>query len=416
MKKKIFIIAGIVILAGLILIGNLKRGRSSDKKITVQTAKVKKGEIIQRISAPGKIKSKTEVKISAALLGKITKLPVKEGDFVEEGKVIVEIDPLRYRAGLTQAKANLELARAKAEESEILLSRKKELAEKNLISKEEIEAIETQHKMNLAQVKQSEAILLQAKDDLSKTTISAPISGTVTQLNVEEGEVVVTGTMNNPGSVIMTIADLSSMEVEAEVDETDVKSIALGQSVEIAVDAIPDTSFNGKVLTIGNAALTKLGLGGIGESVYFRVKIVVTDKVPVLRPGMSSTVKITTASKKDVLYVPIQSVVMRQVEKEKKEAEEKRRRVSGRHSSNLDSLDERNKEKEKEVVYVVDKGEAKIRPVKTGIADEYNQEIIEGLKEGEEVIRGPFKALLSVKEGNKIKVDNSKLKGLQEKK
>lgn len=415
MKKKI-LIGGIivVVLAGIVVL-NIVKAKGGGVRHVVQTSKVKSGEIISKISAPGKIKTVTEVKVSANIMGQVTKLPVKEGDKVKKGQVLVELDPVQYRAQVAQARAALEQAKANLGQSEDLLQRKKELFEKGLISKEEYEGFQTQNAVNQAQVRQAESNLAQTADLLSKTTLTSPINGVVTQLNVELGEVVVTGTMNIPGTIIMMLGDMGEMEVEADVDETDMKDVQVGQPVEITVDALKDTILTGVVTTVGNAATVKQNVGGVGETVTFTVKASITNPPPNLRPGMSATVKIQTAKKDSILYLPIQCVVVRQVEKEKRDAQRSADMKKGKiHKGAADSLDQESKEKEQEVVYVIENGIAHIRPVKTGIADETNQEILSGVKAGEEVIRGPFKELLKVREGDKVKVDNSKLKLLTE--
>ncbi len=417
MKKKILIGGIIVVVLAVIVILNITKAKGGGSKHLVQTSKVKTGEIVSKISAPGKVKTVTEVKVSANLMGKVVRLPVKEGDKVKKGQVLVVLDAIQYQAQVAQARAALEQAKATLSQSETLVQRKKELYDKGLISKEEWEAIQTQHAVNQAQVRQAESNLAQTADWLSKTTLTSPINGVVTQLNVELGEVVVTGTMNQPGTVIMMLGDMGEMEVEADVDETDMKDILVGQQTEIKVDALKDTVLTGVVTTVGNAAVAKANLGGVGETVSFTVKTSITNPPPNLRPGMSATVKIQTAKKDSILYLPIQCVVVRQVEMEKREAERREAMKKGKIKKGAaDNQDEESKEKEQEAVYVVEKGIAHLRPVKTGIADETNQEMLSGVKAGEEVIRGPFKELLKIREGDKVKVDNSKLKLLTEKK
>jgi len=417
MKKKILIGGIIVVALAVIVILNITKAKGGGSKHLVQTSKVKIGEIVSKISAPGKVKTVTEVKVSANLMGKVVRLPVKEGDKVKKGQVLVVLDAIQYQAQVAQARAALEQAKATLSQSETLVQRKKELYDKGLISKEEWEGIQTQHAVNQAQVRQAESNLAQTADWLSKTTLTSPINGVVTQLNVELGEVVVTGTMNQPGTVIMMLGDMGEMEVEADVDETDMKDIQVGQPTEIKVDALKDTVLTGVVTTVGNAAVAKANLGGVGETVSFTVKTSITNPPPNLRPGMSATVKIQTAKKDSILYLPIQCVVVRQVEMEKREAQRREAMKKGKIKKGAaDNQDEESKEKEQEAVYVVEKGIAHLRPVKTGIADETNQEMLSGVNAGEEVIRGPFKELLKIREGDKVKVDNSKLKLLTEKK
>lgn len=411
--KRILVAAGAILLIVLLVIGNLLRG---GQKVGVQVAKVRKGTIVSTVSAPGSIKAETEVKISAYVMGRITHLPVKEGDHVKKGQVLVQIDPAAYLAQVKQARASLELAQASLAQSEILYKRNQELFQKGLLSQEAFEQIATQHRLDLARVSQAQAALDQAQDTYGKTTITSPIDGTVVQLNVELGEVVVTGTMNNPGSVIMTVADMSQMEVEAQVDESEVKDIAVGQPVEIQVDAIPNQKFTGVVSQVGNAAVSSSSLSATGSaaSVNYLVRVRINEKSNLLRSGMSANVEITTANKKDILVVPIQSVVMRKVETEKREAEMKKSRKSSRSRAALadsggteawgDEGGRRRKEKEQEVVYVVENGRAVIVPVTIGSSDQDNIEIVSGLSLGQQVIKGPFRVLRNLKHQDRVKI------------
>ncbi|MEW6685613.1 MAG: efflux RND transporter periplasmic adaptor subunit [Candidatus Edwardsbacteria bacterium] len=410
--KKTFIISGIVIIILFFVILNLTRG---EKRIRVQIAEVKKGEIISTVSGPGTVKAVTEVKIGAYVMGRITHLPVKEGEKVKKGDILVQIDPAAYSALVKQDRAALELAKANLAQSELLFKRKKTLFEAGLISQEEFETLQTQYNVDKARLLQSEASLEQAQDQLSKTMIRSPIDGTVTQLNVELGEVVVTGTMNNPGSVIMTVADFSKMEVEAQIDESEVKDVYPEQKAEITVDALPDTILHGEVTEVGNAAITQSQSASQEQATSFNVKVLFKEKPSSLRSGMSATVKIITAEKKDILYAPIQSVVMRAVEKELKEAEKKpKRQKSFRGNPESFRDEEKKKEKEQTVVYILDKGTARLRPVKTGVSDEEKMEILNGLKEGEQVIKGPFRILKTLKEGTKVKSEKGEKVGKRE--
>lgn len=416
--RRILIAAGAILLVALLVVGNLIRG---SQKVGVQVAKAKKGTIVSTVSAPGNIKAETEVKISAYVMGRITHLPVKEGDHVKKGQVLVQIDPAAYLAQVKQARASLELAQANLAQSEILYKRNQELFQKGLLSQEAFEQVATQHRLDLARVSQAQAALDQAQDTYRKTTITSPIDGTVVQLNVELGEVVVTGTMNNPGSVIMTVADMSQMEVEAQVDESEVKDIAVGQPAEIQVDALPSQKFSGVVSQVGNAAVSTSSLSSAGSaaSVNYLVRVRINEKSDLLRSGMSANVEITTANKKDILVVPIQSVVMRRAEAEKREAEMKKGGKGARPRAALadtgagdqgDGSGRRRREKEQEVVYVVESGRAAIVPVTIGVSDQDNIEIISGLKEGQQVIKGPFRVLRNIKHGDRIKVVKDQVK------
>ncbi len=409
--KRLWAASGAVILVAAIVIGNVVRG---SKNASVQTAKVKQGQIVSTVSAPGNVKAETEVQISAYVMGKITRLPVKEGDRVRAGQVLVQIDPANYAAQVKQARASMDLAQANLAQSSLVFKRNKELFDKGLLSQQEFEQISTDYQLNQARLTQAEAALDQARDNLDKTTITSPSTGTVVSLNVEAGEVVVTGTMNNAGSVIMTVSDMSQMEVDAQVDESDVRDIKAGQPAEIEVDAIPNRTFKGTVSEVGSAAISSSSLASssTNASVNYTVKIRFDDKSPDLKSGMSANVDITTASKKDILLIPIQSVVMRKVDTEKRSAERGAGKPKAGAWADENSGDgKRIKEKEQEVVYVVQKGKVVITPVSTGVSDQDNIEVTGGLADGQEVVKGPFSVLRNLKHNDRIKITKGSFSG-----
>ncbi|MDI6738803.1 MAG: efflux RND transporter periplasmic adaptor subunit [Candidatus Edwardsbacteria bacterium] len=411
-KKSWLIAGGIAVALAALIIGNVARG---SKRLSVQVAKVKKGQIVSTVSAPGNVKAETEVKLSAYVMGKITRLPVKEGDQVRKGQVLVQIDPANYAAQAKQVKASLELSQASLSQSELVYKRNKELHDKGLLSQESFEQVSTDYRLNQARLTQAEAALDQARDNLDKTTIVSPINGTVVALNVEVGEVVVTGTMNNAGSVIMTVADMAQMEVEAQVDESDVRDIKVGQPAEVTVDAIPNRTFKGEVSEVGNAAIASASSGSSSASVNYTVRIRILDKSTDLKSGMSANVEITTANKKDVMVIPIQSVVMRKLEAERKSGEKKGNRgFKGTLADEASGEGKRNKEKEQETVYVLSGGRAKITPVVTGSSDQENIEVVSGLAEDQQVIKGPFRVLRNLKHNDKVKIDKTAAGGKPE--
>jgi HlyD family secretion protein len=410
-SKKLWIITAASLLVVILVVSNIVKGT---KKLAVQSAQVKKGEIVSIVSAPGNVKAETEVQISAYVMGKISRLPVKEGDLVKKGQILVQIDPTSYAAQVKQARASLELAKANLAQTELIYKRKQELFAAGLISQEENEATTTQFNLDRARLTQAEASLEQAQDTYSKTTITSPINGTVVQLNVEVGEVVVTGTMNNAGSVIMVVADMSQMEVESQVDESDVKDIKIGQPAEIEVDAIIGKTFKGEVSEVGNAAISSVISSSSNASVNYTVKVRFIDRSADLKSGMSANVDITTSNKKDIILIPIQSVVMRKVDSERKAAERKKGKEKGGALAGEKTSDgKKAKEKEQEVVYVVEKGKAVIIPVTTGISDQENIEVLSGLSDGQEVIKGPFSVLRNLKHHDKVKVTKDQAAGKQ---
>ena len=410
-KKKLIIGSAVGLLVVVIIVLNLVR--SSEKALEVQAEKVQRGEITSTVSAAGKVQPEMEVDISANVSGMIVRLGVKEGDGVEEGQFLVQLDRNRYQALVDQAQAQLTSAEARLVEAEAEYRRVQELYNSSLASEADLEAARARRDVDKANYGAAKAYLDKVRDDLSKTTILSPMTGTVSQLNSEVGEVVL-GTEQFSGTVIMTIADLSRMEVETDVDETDIVEVHVGQPAKIEVDALPDTVLEGKVTVIANTAFT-LGRGTQEEVTNFKVKVAILDDISSLRPGMSATVDIETATHEDVLYVPIQCVVMRSPkaeEGEKDEVEEKPEEEAADTEEPTQSESEELEEKEKkekeeliEVVFVVEDEVAKMLPIKTGITSETDTEILSGLEGDEMVVTGSYRALMDLRDGQKVKVE-----------
>jgi len=410
-KKKILIVLGVIVVVAIIVIVNVFK--SGEKTYQVQAEKVERSDLTSLVTANGKIIPRTDVKVSAYVPAKITRLPVEEGDVVEEGQLLVQLDATEYRAAVNQAKAQLASAKASLEQARLVFTRQKELFEKKLSSEEQYDMAKTELDLAKARHEQAVASLDQAKYNLSKTTMTSPMAGVVTSLNAEVGEIVMIGTMNNPGTVIMAVSDMSEIEAEVEVDETDIAEVKIGQEAEISIDAYPDTTFKGQVTEIGHTARIS-GLGTQDQVTNFLVKVMLKDEVPSIRPGMSASVDITTHYRPDVLNVPIQAVVMREekvdtltTEKEKEEGAQ----------ASVDSLpkkgNKKDKKKKKEIegIFVVEEGRAKFVEVKTGIADQQNIEIVSGINEDDQVVTGSYKILRTLKDGDKVKVTEKKFKG-----
>lgn len=398
-RSKIIIIVGVLILVVVIVLLNLFR--SGEKVYTVEADKVKKGDLASVVSGSGKVQAKKDVKIGATVPGLIISLPVKDGDIIKKGQLLVQIDPSEYKSAVAQATAQLNSAEANFEQAKLLHERQQKLFEKSLTSKEQYDASLTQYDVAKAQYDQSQASLRQAEDLLAKTTITAPMDGKITELLKKEGEMVA-GATYNP-TEIMTISDLSAFEVEVEVDETDIAETKLVQEAKIKIDAFPDTSFKGEVLEIGNTAKVT-GYGTQDQVVNFLVKVLILDEVKGIKPGMSASVDITTASHKDVLNIPIAAVVMREEKKDSLNTKSKEGKSEAQASSVKEEKDKK-KKKEIEGVFLVEKGRAKFVPVKSGIADQQNMEIVSGLKENDQIITGSYKILRTLKDGDKIKIE-----------
>jgi HlyD family secretion protein len=401
MKKRSKIIIGLVVIAVIVVIVLLNLSRSGEKVYKVEVDKVKKGDIASIVTGSGKVQAKNDVKISATVPGQIISLPVKDGDWVKKGQLLVQIDPSEYKSAVAQATAQLNSAKANFEQTELVFERQKKLFEKNLTSREQYDASMTEYNMAKAQYDQSSASLRQANDLLAKTTITAPMDGKITELMKKEGEMV-TGATYNP-TEIMTISDISLFEVEVEVDETDIAEVKLGQESKIKIDAFPDTVFKGEVSEIGNTAKIT-GYGTQDQVVNFLVKVLLLDEVSGVKPGMSASVDITTASHKDVLQIPIAAVVMREEKKDTLNTKSKEGKATALASSSEETKDNK-KKKELDGVFLVEKGRAKFIPIKSGISDQQNIEIVTGLKENDQIITGSYKILRTLKDGDKIKIE-----------
>lgn len=380
-KKAVFIgIGGCLVI--LVIILNLTR--SSQPAVKVQAEEVKRKAISSKVTASGRIQPETMVKISANIPARIISLPVKEGQGVEKGQLLVLLDKTRYVANVERARSSLNSAISNLKKVEGDYKRAKKLYGKELTSESEMELLKAQYAAAKSGVEQGRASLKEAEDDLSRCTITSPISGLITKLNKEEGEMVLGAQFQE--DVIMVVADLTRIEAQVDVDETDVVDVKPGQEAEIEVDALPDTVLHGQVKEISNTATTT-GYGTQEEVTNFRVKITLFDPHPSLRPGMSATVDIITAHHPDSLSVPIQAVVMRPPLKEED-----------------DSLSSDKKAKPVEVVFVVEDEVAHQRQVKTGISSETDMEILDGLKEGDKVVTGGYRTLRDLKDGDKVKI------------
>ena len=405
-KKKIFIGIGVALLIGVIVIVNLKRGRGNE--IGVQLGKVKRGDIQQVVSGSGRVQPELEVKISANVGAKILKLGVKEGDRVQRGQLLVELDRARYEALTERARSALRSSEANLRKARSEYRRMKELFAKDLISEAELETALASFELAQSQVEQNRASLKQARDDLEKTTIYAPMAGTVSQLNKEEGEIALGAQFQ--ADVIMVVADLSRMEILSEIDENDIVDVSLGDTARIDIDAFPDTTFLGIVGQIANTGTTR-GRGTQEELTNFEVKVAILDRVPKIRPGMSATVDIETELNEDVLKVPIQCVTVREIGGKKggkPEGDEGGNEI-GTEKENLREESRGMRRNLQQVVFVVENGVAHQRPVKTGISDDTFIEVTEGLKEGDQVVTGSYRVLTrTLKDGSLVKEEKKK--------
>lgn len=398
MRRRIaLVLAGVVILASIVALSI--RGRSSRAPVKVFVEAAERRKITQTVKATGQIQPKVQVNISAHVIGKIERLFVVEGEDLEAGAPFLQLERQSFLATRDDARARLAMSRTEQRQAEVALAdqgvklaRAEKLSADGIASAEALEAAELQHtsaRLRVEQaeeaVKQSEALLAHAEDDLRKTTIYAPISGRVIALNAKEGEVVVSGTMNNPASVIGTIADLSQVLAEIDVDETEVVHLARAQNAEVRVDAFPDDAYTGVVEEIGSSGYSKPTQPDV---TFFRVKVLLTAPDSRLRPGMSTRAEVAVATHDDALVVPIQSVVERRL---------------GAENGEVAGSPPREK-REAKVVFAVEGGKALQREVKTGLSDATHVEIVSGLEDDQRVVTGPYRSLRKIEDGDPVKI------------
>lgn len=413
-KKKLFIFGGIGLLV-LILLVVAFVGGNKEEIISVQTEKVQKRTITQTVAATGKINPEFKVAINPEVTGEIIELPVKEGDAVKKGQLLIRIKGDQYvaqkervEANLQSAKANLRMREAELTKVELDYNRVKELHGKGLASDSELESsrsnylsTKASYQAAEANVEQSQASLKEVMDQIFKTTIRSPMDGVVTKLNVELGERVF-GAGFSMGTDIMTISDLSNIEAVVDVDENDVVLVSIGDTAKIQVDAFKDQEFIGIVSEIGNSANTT-GLGTQNEVVNFEVKIKLIDPKNSLRPGMSCTADIETETIDNVLSVPIQSVTTREGGPSDGPMNE------GGEGEEFQQVKEVKKEKinkVKEIVFLVKNGKAKKVEVETGLSDDNYIAILSGLEGDEDVVSGSYKAISrELNDGLQVRVE-----------
>lgn len=387
--KRILIAVGVAGALGVMLFVSL-RGDTGGSGPRVYTEAVERDDIVRWVKASGKIDPRIKVNISAHVIGKIERLFVEEGDWIDAGAPFLELEPEAFVAARDQASAQVAIARSgerqaeiRWQDAELRLRRMQRLRDEGIASLEDLEQAELTDKSAALQreearegILQAQAALDKAQDDLSKATIFAPISGRVIALNAEEGEVVVSGTMNNPASVIGTIGDLSELLAEVDVDETEVAYLEEGQDATLEVDALPEREYAGRVVEIGSSGFERPQQPDV---TFFTVKILLEEPDAALRPGMSVRAEVNTAERQATLTVPIQAVVDRK------------------------PVDDEAGE-EIEVVFVVDEvGKVEQRAVTTGLSDATRVEILEGLEEGEEVVTGPYRELKELDHGASVR-------------
>jgi HlyD family secretion protein len=398
--KKTLIIVGAIVLIAVIIIASVKGGGSKGENVYVEPVTQRNIQAI--VTAPGEVNPKVKVNISAYIIAKIDKLYFKEGDAVTKGQRLVDLERTAYKAAYARAAAavansRIEVARAKTNmaTTELAYKRAVNLKQQGIQAQELFDQARQSHDNAVAAydsanqaVAQAQAVLQQAQNDLDHTTILSPITGRAVQLNAHEGEVVIPGTMNNPGSVIAVIADLSEILVEADVGETEITGIRFNEPSKVHVDAIPDKEYEGHVAEIGSSAALKQGVGAGMR--YFKVKVQFDNPDDRLRPGMTAQVSIITTTSGSALSVPIQSVVERVPP------------ALAKSKTGTDDEDE-NAPKSK-YVFVVKDGKVKMTEVKTGVSDTTHVALVSGVSKNDQVVTGPFRTLKKLKDGDSVEV------------
>ena len=455
--KKIAMGSGVALL--LLIVVAFLVARSQKGIVKVQTGKAQRQSLASVVSASGEIKPKTYVNIGANAFGKIVKLHVREGDRVKRGQLLAQLENVQSSADVAATRASLEAsqtdtvaadaamktsvadlnrARSDAERAKLDYDRADGLYKAALIAKAEYDAKkaaweaaaagQAQAEARIAQMKaqkdsserritQTRANLTRVADVLQKTTYAAPFDGVITNLPVREGETVVIGIQNSPGSTLMTIADMSVITSEVKVDETDIVNVKLGQPAEVTIDAIPRKVFHGVVTEIGNNAIvrstgvaTSQQASTSQEAKDFKVVVTVQDPPPDLRPGLSSTAKITTATREDALTIPIQALTVRaSSDLDRKNGDGGGVQAAGPSVAAKDKVRD-----DVQGVFVIRNKKAEFVPVETGIAGNTDIEVLKGLQAGDEIITGSYKVLRTLKPGASVKIDNSAPKKAEE--
>lgn len=452
-KKKVLIgIAAFVVVAAIIG-GTVYQ--SHQGVVEVQTGKVAKLDLASTVTASGEIKPKTFANVGANAFGKITKIYVKEGDHVKKGQLLAQIENVQpesdvqageasvqasktdlqaAQAALNTNIADLERAKADEEQKRLDYQRAQQLYKDQLIPKSDYETRKAAYEASAAGLEQAKARIAQARaqvdsaqkhitqnvaslrrasDALSKTTYLAPYDGVVTNLPVREGETVVVGIQNSPGSTLMTVADMSVITAEVMVDETDIVNVKLGQPAEVSIDAVPKKKFKGVVTEIGNNALlrstgvsTSQSTSSSQEAKDFKVVITLENPPENLRPGLSATAKVTTATRQSAIAIPIQALTIRQrsdLEQKKKGKDKSTVQAAGPISSEKTAA----AKEELQGVFVLKNGKAEFVPVETGITGTTDIEITKGLNEGDTIVTGSYKVLRTLRNGASVTVNNS---------
>ena len=439
-RKNVLIAVAVVLVGAAVVAANLYFRK--DKGLPVTTDVVRTRDLEAIVSASGKIQPKRLVNISAETAGRVVDLAVNEGDRITKGQFLLQIDPKSLRSrvegtaasletaegSLSQLRQAVETARVQVEQAQQNLTRQRNLWAQQLTTRETLEraendlraaqsALQEREKQVTSQgsrISQERATLESARYDLTKVRMESPIDGIVTRRNIQQGETAVIGTMNNAGTVLLQLADMSVIQAEVEVDETNIPHVQLDQIAKITIDAIPDRSFKGHVSEIGNSPIQAAAGSTATQATNFKVVVMLDEPVPEVRPGFTATADITTATRKDVVAVPIPAVAVRELVYDangqivKEPRTDKRRRTPVETVAAAAELKPGQTRKEVEGVFLVREGKAEFVPIKMGVAGDKYFEVLGGLKSGDQVITGPYNSVRTMADGDNVKIDNGK--------
>jgi HlyD family secretion protein len=412
MSKRIKWSIGGVFLAGVVMVLVLTAAKKREKSVEVRIEPVQNRDLVASVTASGQVRPQTKVDIASDVAGKIVRLAVKEGQLVSAGQFLLQIDPEQAKAAVQRAEAMLASAKAQLTQSLANLTQAKKSYERSnsikqtnatLISDEQIDQLKTAVEVNEALVEaarhsvdQATASVNDSKTSLGKTTIYAPMAGRVTRLVVEQGETAVPGTFNKDAATLLTISDMKVLETKVKVDETDVARIKVGDSAQVQIDAFADTTFIGRVTRISNSSVKSVAAQSADQAVDYEVTIQLLNAPAETRPDFSSTAKIITDSRRNVLSIPIIALTVRENEDLAK----------GDTAVGLGKAKPKKDITKKDVegVFVVGTdNKVTFRPVKVGIAGEKHFEVVSGLKEGEKIVAGTYQAIRELKDGTAIR-------------
>ncbi len=398
-RKKIVIgVITVIVVAGVVA----SQASGGDRGTAVRIDEVESRDLVAIVTASGKIEPQRSVDIASDITGRIIDLPVDEGDMVKRGQVLLRIDPIQFQAATQRAEALL--SAAKASELQAIVNRdqaKRQLdrslalraTDPNMVTDAELETAQTNYDVGSAiaeaqsyQVAQSEASLREAQEQLAKTTLIAPMDGKITRLAVEEGEVALASTFSRETGLLMTVSDLSIIQVNVRVDETDVVRLTPGDSAEITIDAFPDTTFSGRVTRISQSAIRVTGGGSGDRAVDYEVEITLDNPPPGVLPDLSATAKVVTDTRLDALSIPIIALTVRE-----------------HQPISTEDMPRDTAKTEMEGVFVVLDGIAYFRPVKVGIAGEEHFEVIEGLALGDSIVAGPYQTIRDLSDSSAVR-------------